>query len=197
MHLAVCLYSSSAGKGFAVVAQEVRELALRCSGAAKEIGGLIGNSAVSVATARAWSTKPAKSCAPSPGSFSALTSMWMRSPTGRAALTALSEVSTAVVEMGKATQQNAAMVEEMTWRTSPLLRTRIRSSTSLSRISAVADAGARRDGRAGRAAAASPPSLRGAFATKQSRRRSPWPWIACAPGKLALSSRWKSGPGKP
>ena len=23
------------------------------------------------------------------------------------------------------------------------------------------------------------------------------PWIACAPGKLALSSRWKSGPGKP
>ena len=106
--------AGEAGKGFAVVAQEVRELALRCSGAAKEIGGLIGNSAVSVGDGARLVNETGEELRAIAGLIQRVDENVDAIADGaREQSTALSEVSTAIVEMDKATQQNAAMVEEM------------------------------------------------------------------------------------
>ena len=106
--------AGEAGKGFAVVAQEVRELALRCSGAAKEIGALIGNSAVSVGDGVRLVRETGEELRSIAQLVQLVDAHVDAIATGaREQSSALSEVTIAVAEMDKATQQNAAMVEEI------------------------------------------------------------------------------------
>ncbi|WP_394688442.1 methyl-accepting chemotaxis protein [Hoeflea sp.] len=106
--------AGEAGKGFAVVAQEVRELAGRSATAAKEIKELITNSELAV-------SEGVKLVNDTGTGLSAIAEQVQDINQHMDAITTaaeeqssdLGEVNTAVNHMDQATQQNAAMVEEM------------------------------------------------------------------------------------
>ncbi|MBB4956010.1 methyl-accepting chemotaxis protein [Agrobacterium vitis] len=106
--------AGEAGKGFAVVAQEVRELAQRSANAAKEIKTLIVNSEAAVGegvklvnTTGEGLTMIADLVQSINQHMDAIATAAQEQSVG------LGEVNTAVNQMDQATQQNAAMVEEM------------------------------------------------------------------------------------
>ena len=105
--------AGEAGRGFAVVAQEVRELAQRCAGAAREIKGLISASSTQVSngvhlveeTGEAL-TQIITHVSDVRKLVAAISAATSEQSTG------ISEVTHAVHEVELITQQNAAMVEE-------------------------------------------------------------------------------------
>jgi methyl-accepting chemotaxis protein len=102
------------GRGFAVVATEVRSLAGRSAAAAKEIKGLIENSLIKVEQgtelvdrAGATMNEVVKSIQQVAGIMAAITTASNEQANG------VSQVGQAITHMDEATQQNAALVEEM------------------------------------------------------------------------------------
>jgi methyl-accepting chemotaxis protein len=107
--------AGEAGKGFAVVAQEVRELAQRSSGAARDISALINASTADVDKGVALVVRTGESLSTIEDSISAINEnigsivRSSREQSGR-----LREISSSVTDLDQVTQQNAAMVEETT-----------------------------------------------------------------------------------
>ncbi|PYE30762.1 methyl-accepting chemotaxis protein [Rhizobium sp. PP-F2F-G38] len=107
--------AGDAGKGFAVVAQEVRELAQRSAGAAKDIKTLIHRSSEEVQSGVKLVTATGEA-------LSLIASHVVKindhvhsiAIASREQSTGLAEVNTAVNQMDQMTQQNAAMVEQST-----------------------------------------------------------------------------------
>ncbi|SIQ53478.1 methyl-accepting chemotaxis protein [Rhizobium sp. RU35A] len=106
--------AGDAGKGFAVVAQEVRELAQRSANAAKEIKTLIGNSEVAVSEGVRLVNATGEGLGMIAGLVMAInTHMDAIASAAQEQSSGLREVNTAVNQMDQVTQQNAAMVEQM------------------------------------------------------------------------------------
>ncbi|THV20951.1 methyl-accepting chemotaxis protein [Peteryoungia ipomoeae] len=106
--------AGEAGKGFAVVAQEVRELAQRSANAAKEIKSLIGNSEAAVTQGVTLVNDTGAGLREIAGLVTAINQhMDAIATAAREQASGLSEINTSVNHMDQMTQQNAAMVEEM------------------------------------------------------------------------------------
>ena len=105
--------AGEAGRGFAVVAQEVRELAQRCAGAAREIKGLISASSTQVQSGVHLVEETGTALTEIIGHITDVRKLvaQISAATGEQS-TGISEVTSAVHEVELITQQNAAMVEE-------------------------------------------------------------------------------------
>ena len=106
--------AGDAGKGFAVVAQEVRELAQRSAKAAREIKELIGNSETAVGEG----VRLVSDTGTGLGEINELVQSVNRhmeaiATAAQEQSAGLVQINSAVNHMDQATQQNAAMVEEM------------------------------------------------------------------------------------
>ncbi|MCO5157732.1 MAG: methyl-accepting chemotaxis protein [Aquamicrobium sp.] len=106
--------AGEAGRGFAVVAQEVRELALRSATAAREIKSLIENAEVAVTEGVRLVSDTGRGLAQIVDLVMEVNAQMEEIATAaREQSTGLYEVNTAVNHMDQATQQNAAMVEQL------------------------------------------------------------------------------------
>lgn len=101
------------GRGFAVVAAEVRNLAQRSAGAAKEIKGLINDSVEAVGQGTQLVDETGKTFNELVTSIEVVSKMISDiDSAGKEQSAGISEVSKAVGQMDEMTQQNAALVEE-------------------------------------------------------------------------------------
>jgi methyl-accepting chemotaxis protein len=107
--------AGEAGRGFAVVAQEVRELAQRCAGAAREIKGLISESSAQVRGGVELVQETGNALTVINDHISTIHQLVSNIEAAAAdQYRGLNEVNQAVHEVELLTQQNAAMVEENT-----------------------------------------------------------------------------------
>ena len=101
------------GRGFAVVATEVRSLAQRSAGAAKEIKGLIEDSAEKVRGGTALVDQSGKALAEIVDSVKKVTDIVAEiAAASQEQSSGIDQVNNAVMQMDEMTQQNAALVEE-------------------------------------------------------------------------------------
>jgi len=101
------------GRGFAVVATEVRNLAQRSAGAAKEIKGLINDSAEKVKAGSELVDQSGKALAEIVDSVKKVTDIVAEIAAASQEQSAgIDQVNNAVSQMDEMTQQNAALVEE-------------------------------------------------------------------------------------
>ena len=125
--------AGEAGKGFAVVAQEVRELAQRSAKAAKEIKQLIDNSEIAVSEGVRLVSDTGSGLSEIAELVQSVNAHMEAIATAAQEQSAgLAEVNTAVNHMDHATQQNAAMVEEMNAAGAALAQESIRLNDLLS-----------------------------------------------------------------
>jgi methyl-accepting chemotaxis protein len=104
--------AGEAGRGFAVVAGEVRELALRCQAAAKEIKSLADDSSASVGDGELRARAAGEVVARLVGvSTSVATLVQQIAKASGEQSTALEQVSTAVAAIDQATQRNVEVVQ--------------------------------------------------------------------------------------
>jgi methyl-accepting chemotaxis protein len=107
--------AGDAGKGFAVVANEVRALAARSAEAAKDIKGLIGQSAQQVANGVKLVSETGEALERIVAQVGAITELVTAITTSAdTQANSITQVNSAVAEMDQMTQQNAAMVEQST-----------------------------------------------------------------------------------
>jgi methyl-accepting chemotaxis protein len=105
--------AGDAGKGFAVVAQEVRELAGRAAGAAKDIKALIARSGEEVKTGVKLVTATGDALSHIGKDVARINEIVASIATSaREQSVGIAEINTAVNQMDQMTQKNAAMVEE-------------------------------------------------------------------------------------
>ncbi|GAA0818931.1 hypothetical protein GCM10009111_22350 [Colwellia asteriadis] len=101
------------GRGFAVVAAEVRNLAQRSAGAAKEIKGLINDSVEAVGQGTKLVDETGQTFTELVSSIEEVSKMISDiDSAGKEQSAGIGEVSAAVSQMDEMTQQNAALVEE-------------------------------------------------------------------------------------
>lgn len=113
--------AGEAGKGFAVVAQEVRELAQRCSKAAKEISGLINSSGAQIEQGVVHVTHTSTALSKFVTDVNNVNELigQIESSASQQSTT-LGEINSAIENLDQITQQNAGMVEETTAATTSL-----------------------------------------------------------------------------
>ena len=101
------------GRGFAVVAAEVRNLAQRSAGAAKEIKALIGDSVDKVGTGTRLVDQAGVTMGQIVDSVRKVADIMSAISVASHAQTAgISEIGAAIMDMDEMTQQNSALVEE-------------------------------------------------------------------------------------
>jgi methyl-accepting chemotaxis protein len=105
--------AGEAGKGFAVVAQEVRELAGRAAGAAKDIKALVGRSSEEVRSGVQLVTATGDALGRIAADVDRINDIVQAiSTAANEQATGIGEINTAISQMDHMTQQNAAMVEQ-------------------------------------------------------------------------------------
>lgn len=127
--------AGEAGRGFAVVAQEVRSLAQRCAESAKEIKALITNSEEHVASGVSLVGATGEALDRIVERISEINAL-VNGIAGAAAEQSrgIGEVNSAVANLDKITQQNAAMVEETSTESKRLRAEAVELSGTLERF---------------------------------------------------------------